>query len=467
MGLWKFFWAVLCRLEPIFDKRAIKIGRSKMFKMFATVMTAFVIQCGRWSPSLAVRSLYLKESRYSAVCRFFDSPFDASRLSSEMARVLAGMGMAHMVNGRVVIIADESINPMEARKQPGVHYEHQESSSNSKRTKVWAQRYGVVAVLCGDPGNLSAVIVDAGIVRGLDALDEWEGQESEPDTVLSARMAVQAAKAIGEPAYLLADRAYLTVAVLDVIAEAKADGTDIEIITRAKSNCAAYQYPEPQPKGKPGPKPKKGGHVKLWDLFPEGELEPTSHHLLWNPDSPAPVHFVLCDDGEHGSTAIATTDPGLDARLAVELYFLRSKIEVAIKTAKEPAGMMACRFWSFSQPRLSHKVADRVDPLASVDGSDAREKIFLKAAAQRRFAVCCAVALAIVQMLCSQFGEQVKQAAMFQRTVPEGPIREEAMMDYLGRSYLELLALETDFELMSIIHPQLNSKFGLSLLDVA
>ncbi|MCL1914249.1 MAG: hypothetical protein FWG10_10340 [Eubacteriaceae bacterium] len=73
----------------------------------------------------------------------------------------------------------------------------------------------------------------------------------------------------------------------------------------------------------------------------------------------------------------------------MEFVFLRPKIEVAVKTANELAGMMACRFFRKSQPRLSYRQHTALIRLQVRIMT--KQKVFLKAAAQRRFVIRCVV----------------------------------------------------------------------------
>ena len=77
------------------------------------------------------------------------------------------------------------------------------------------------------------------------------------------REACNVTKKIGEKCRIALDRYYLTVNALETLS--KYGGGMLHIVTKAKKNATAYEYPVR--KHKRGAPPKKGGKVKLLDLF--------------------------------------------------------------------------------------------------------------------------------------------------------------------------------------------------------
>ena len=160
---------------------------------------------------------------------------------------------------------------------------------------------------------------------------------------------------------LLLDRYFLTVPALDKLRVLNRDGdVRMEIITKAKKSCAAYEKPGPRKPGRGRP-PKKGAAVHLKELFLShrekfqeagielyGKKESIRYHcvdLLWGQKLYQEPRFVLVEmDGIQ--SILASTSLELEPLSIIRLYSYRFRIECTFRELKQQTGAFCYHFWS-------------------------------------------------------------------------------------------------------------------------
>ena len=149
---------------------------------------------------------------------------------------------------------------------------------------------------------------------------------------------------------LLLDRYFLTVPALDKLRVLNRDGdVRMEIITKAKKSCTAYEKPGPRKPGRGRP-PKKGAAVHLKELFLShrekfqeaeielyGKKESIHYHcvdLLWGQKLYQELRFVLVEmDGIQ--SILASTCLELEPLSIIRLYSCRFRIECTFRELKQ------------------------------------------------------------------------------------------------------------------------------------
>lgn len=149
---------------------------------------------------------------------------------------------------------------------------------------------------------------------------------------------------------LLLDRYFLTVPALDKLRVLNRDGdVRMEIITKAKKSCTAYEKPGPRKPGRGRP-PKKGAAVHLKELFLShrekfqeaeielyGKKESIRYHcvdLLWGQKLYQELRFVLVEmDGIQ--SILASTSLELEPLSIIRLYSYRFRIECTFRELKQ------------------------------------------------------------------------------------------------------------------------------------
>ena len=424
-AIFETFEKVFARLRPAFSRKLT-------FQWLCTSSLGIAVRDEDGGVASIVRALGLKEEAYGSLTGLFRSEaVDLDGLARLWCRAVRDLARPATVNGRRLVAGDGVKVAKEGTRMPGVKGMHQESGDQSKAGFIRGHMFGAVgAVVECAGGGRSCVPLGAELQDGMRATESWEGSpfSGESHTVQAVELAFRCARELG-PCYLLLDRYFLTSPALRRLAElnaaeaAEAEGVKegeaeplVHVVTKAKSNCVAYERPPeraPHTRGRPR---ARGAKVRLAGLFdePEGFSEAEvrigddarkvrlrSVELLWGEDL-RPTLFVLAECGGRRSV-LATTDLGATPEQVVELYGARFGIEHMFRSLKQDVWAFGYRFWSKACPK-----ADRCarkgdpDPLEGVSDPGEREAILGCAGAQALFVAAALVAQGTLQIVASR-----------------------------------------------------------------
>ena len=308
---------------------------------------------------------------------------------------------------------------------PGVKRTRRESGDQPEAGRIHGHMLGAVgAVVECAGGGRSCVPPGAEPRDGMRATASWEGSpfSKESRAARAVELAFRCARELG-PCYLLLDRYFLTSPALRRPgalngAEAGGEGEKgplVHVVTKAKSNCVAYERPPeraPHTRGRPR---ARGAKVRLAGLFdePEGFSEAEVRigddarkvrlrgvELLWGEDL-RPPRFVLVECG--GSRSIlATTDLGATPEQVVEPCGARFGIEHMFRSLKQDVGAFGYRFRGGDCPELA-RYARKGEPdrLEGVADPGEREGVLACAEANARFVAAALVAQGTLQIVAS------------------------------------------------------------------
>ena len=273
---------------------------------------------------------------------------------------------------------------------------------------------------------------------------------------------------------LLLDRYFLTVPALDKLRVLNRDGdVRMEIITKAKKSCAAYEKPGPRKPGRGRP-PKKGAAVHLKELFLShrekfqeagielyGKKESIRYHcvdLLWGQKLYQEPRFVLVEmDGIQ--SILASTSLELEPLSIIRLYSYRFRIECTFRELKQQTGAFCYHFWSKHMPKLSYyQKAGEAGPLEQVTDEKSRQNI-LKAvrAIEMHMAQSC-IAMGILQSISvSSLGKLSSNQLRYQRTPSKGRVSEAALMAHLRKYFFLFMEKQPELRITRIIRKQQDS----------
>jgi hypothetical protein len=149
-----------------------------------------------------------------------------------------------------VLVGDGVKQSKEGKKIPGVKRFHQESENSSKAEYIWGHQFGAVGILVGEVGKRFCIPIALRLHDGVKAIFGWDdGEERQESHVVEmVKMACGVSMHFGS-CILLLDSQYLSEPALQALDDCNNDGAQLQIVTKAKSNCAAYESPE-QPEGK-------------------------------------------------------------------------------------------------------------------------------------------------------------------------------------------------------------------------
>ena len=440
-------------------------SREKSFKWFTVSISALMLRSDKLGITSIIRDLDLHHKCYECLDHFFHSAaFDLKAIRQRWYEVIASRAPMCQIAERKILLGDGVKQSKEALRMPGVKKLHQESETCSKPEYIHGHMFGAVCVVVSNALKKFSLPLKINLQDGLKTVASWNEAKGLVD--ISAKSHVEqmiesgfeAAKNIGKSFFVL-DRYFLTRPAIILMNNLnkqchRTDGNLIEIITKAKVNCTAYEPPV-HVKGAKGRPRKRGNAVKLWELFSQtglfqsaavmmyGKEETISYHcvnLLWGPKLYQELRFVLVKFGGKRSILVST-DTSLDPLKIIELYSIRFGIEECFREFKQQLGGFSYHFWTKSLPKLSHfaKKGDP-DPLESVKNGHDRKKIVETIRAIESFVMYSSIAMGTLQLLAlnKETRDEVV-ASRYLRTKSNKTPSEATVMYYLRKRFISLL----------------------------
>ena len=266
----------------------------------------------------------------------------------------------------------------------------------------------------------------------------------------------QAARVFGHSIFLL-DRYFLSVPALQQLEECNRSGdVTMHLVTKAKKSCTAYEPPGARKPGRGRP-PKKGGSVKLKELFSSkskefrettvmmyGKQESVRYYctnLLWGQKLYQELRFVLVEYNGIQSILVST-DLSMNPVTIIRLYSYRFKIECTFRELKQMIGGFSYQFWSKSMPKLKRYLKkDEASPLEAVRDPEERKKIELTVKAIEGYVMFSCIAIGMLQMSSLSFSKDIQAKPFrFLRTPSKAIVSEATVMCYLRQNIFRIMA---------------------------
>lgn len=461
--MFDFIDKVLSSFESCFSRKAA-------FRWFVILTIGLMLRSDKLGVTSVIRDLALKPDCYLSMLHFFR----ASSWSPDAIRhcwfqtVLRFMplyqeGVFH------ILVGDGVKQSKEGRRIPGVKKLCQESENSAKPLFIHGHMFGGLGILAGSIHSMACIPLSIRLHDGLQGTFGWESS-----TVSGASHVVQmvedaylAAKTFGS-SILLLDRYFLSVPALQRLQELVGrESVHMEIVTKAKHNCTAFEKPAFRKSGRGRP-PKKGAAVHLKDLFRSrreqfretemllyGKKEKLRYYsidLLWGQKLYQELRFVLVE--YNGTQSIlAGTSLELDPLSMVRLYSYRFRIECTFRELKQQTGAFCYHFWSKHMPRLDYyRKKTEPSPLEQVENDHARMKILQTVRAIEMHMALSCIAMGTVQCLSLRTeGKLYTKQIRYQRTPSKGKVSEGAMMHYLRKHIFRFMGQNPELHITRLI----------------
>lgn len=445
-------------------------SRSAAYRWFVVIIVGLMARTDFLGVTSIIRCLALSPDRYESLLHFFRSDALSIRhLRQAWFRLVSKSGFLFTLNSRTILLGDGTKHPKEGRYMPGVKKLFQESDDSSKPSYIFGHMFGGIAALLHRGGRFFALPLNLDIQDGLAGTASWDqdgGFRALSHVIQMIRNGYGAASSFGL-SYLVLDRYFLSVPALEELARLNRCCHLLDLITRAKSSCTAYELPENAARRRGRPR-KKGAPVKLNTLFQGrasdfiptqvlmyGKNETVEYlclDLLWGKKLYKKLRFVLVKSGK-GNSILVSTDLSLDPAGIIEAYAHRFKIECTFREFKQQIGGFCYHFWTKAMPKIK-KYGKKTDAsgLSGVEDCQHRKRILKTVEATERFVLCAGIAMGIVQMmaLTPSIAETARKHR-YLRTASGHKVSEATVLEYLRKNIFRLLYLNRHSEISQLI----------------
>ena len=461
-----FIENVLCYFESCFSRKAA-------FRWFVIITTGFMLRSDKLGVTSVIRDLALRPGCYDSMLHFFRaSSWSLDGIRSRWFSAVSKYAPLYSEGGFHILVGDGVKQSKEGRRMPGVKKLFQESENSAKPEYIHGHMFGGLGILAGGIRGWACIPLSIRLHDGLQAAKGWKGASvsSASHVVRMVEDAYHAACTFGN-SLLLLDRYFLTVPALQKLNTLNSGGdVRMEIVTKAKRSCVAFEKPGPRKPGRGRP-PKKGEAVHLKALFvshkekfQEAEIELYgkkeriryySIDLLWGQKLYQELRFVLVEmDGVQ--SILASTSLTLEPLSVIRLYSYRFRIECTFRELKQQVGAFCYHFWSKHMPKLSY-YQKKVDPapLECVESEKSRRKVLETVRAIEMHMALSCIAMGILQSLSIRsIGKVSSSQLRYQRTPSKGRVSEAAVMHCLRKHFFRLLGKQPELRITRIIQGQ-------------
>lgn len=443
--------------------------RFAAFKWFVVIITGMMVRSDCLGVTSIIRDLSLNPSCYETLIHFFRSnAWSLDDLRQQWLRVVLKYAPLQREGDAVILVGDGVKQAKEARFMPGVKKLYQESEDVSKSSFIFGHLWGAVGALIGNTKKTFCLPLFLNLQDGVKTPFAWNGanERQESHVVQMIDQGFAAAKILGHALFLL-DRYFLSVPALQRLNQRNQDGTTrLDLVTKAKSSCVAYE--PPVQKGGRGRPRKKGARLKLKDLFSsqaplfenvtlslydkEETVSYLCRDLLWGQGLYQELRFVLVVMGERQSILVST-DSSLSPETIIQLYARRFTTETTFRALKQTMGAFSYHFWSRSMPKLNrYRKKNEPQAVEQVMKTSERKRILQTIKAVEGYMMCSCIAMGMLQMLALRFSTKTsKRYFRYLRTSSKEVVSEATMMAYLRQSIFHWFARNQHLAITQII----------------
>jgi hypothetical protein len=432
-------------------------ARRRSWVLFCAVVLSFLAAPEMIGVTSMCRFWQGNEAVYHRFLHFFRSKaYDFETLLAAWQGYVWRQAVAVQVAGRCLLLGDHTLVVKDGGRMPGVVSLHDHSETQHKPSYFRGQCWGAIGLVVGTLGACFCLPLELRIHQGFRQLGQAE-PASPTDPSLPERvvqMALTFALGHDAPAFVVLDAFFATAGVFRLARSVYSIALRqpyLMILTRAKKNYVAYFPAAPKPADRPGPQPRYGEKVHLMECFdhPQGfdlveccvygqrELvRLMSLPLLWKPLGDS-LLFIFAITSR-GPLVLMCSDLTLSPVTALELYCIRTRIEILFAVLKNLLGAFRFHFWTPHLPRH----ARRPTPNRSLKTPTAEHQPPVAACwqAYEVFVFCALVAQGLLQLIALRFGAEIwQQHQLYLRTRSRALPSEKTVRQVLAALVLKQL----------------------------
>ena len=446
-------------------------SRKATFHWFVIIIIGLMIRTDTLGLTSIMRDLNINGRLYEAMIHFFYSKaWCLENLRKAWIHITKKHAPLIKISDRYVLPADGVKQSKEGRFMPGVKKLVNESENSATPSYMFGSMFGSVGVLAGNSKKTFCIPLWTDLHDGVASAFTWANltERLHSHVVQVIINCYKTATMLGASIGVL-DRYFMTRPALKMLDHLNATcGQRLHIVIRAKTSYVVYGEP-PGPTGKRG-RTRKRGKVKyiLIDFFKtkadkfkdvtvnyygkQRTVKAYVSNFVWGDGLNKVFRFVFVNvDGS--KTILACTDLTLGVKEIVELYCLRFKIESTFRELKQVISGFGYCFWTKSLSKLDrYRKKGEPDEFERIDSDEDRKRVINKIRAIEMYALCCNIALGLLQILALRIGESIDvRKIRYLRTYSNTTPSEATMAVYIRQQLYSIFSGSRELPIVRII----------------